>query len=373
MDYFPTFIKVKDKTVLVVGGGEDALHKLRLLRKSSAHIVIFGVVDDPVVAEWIADGIITHHARMPVAADLDDAAFAYIGTPDAIWRDAAIALFSSYALPYSVIDDKARSSFITPAMVDRDPVVVAIGTEGTGPIIARDIKQRIEAELNPLTGIIAKTAGLFRPRVDHLPHGGPRRKFWQRYLDEVVPAVVMAGPEHPETHLKAGLEHLLAEHDICASSGPHTISGDLNKSHQPASRSINVVITAGGHADNLTRQALRWLHDADIVLYHRQTPHDMLELTRREASKIEWANNRNLDAATCRKVLAAARSGQSVVVMMPDDHLPITLAEMTAAGLTIDYAAYAAPHHFARLNERPQRPDPTHNQAIGPTLGPTLG
>ena len=177
MDYFPTFIKVKDKTVLVIGGSEDVLHKVRLLRKSEAEIIIFGAVEDSILQNWIDEGTVFHKPRAVCEEDLVKAAFAYIGVDDADRRDHAIALFEQFKLPYSVIDDKARSSFITPALVDRDPVIVAIGTEGTGPIIARDIKARIEEELSPLTGAIAKAAGAFRPHVEHLPQGGQRRKF----------------------------------------------------------------------------------------------------------------------------------------------------------------------------------------------------
>jgi uroporphyrin-III C-methyltransferase/precorrin-2 dehydrogenase/sirohydrochlorin ferrochelatase len=325
MDYFPVFIKVKGKSALVVGGNEEALHKIRLLRKSAAKIIVFGSVFDPTLQNWIEGGLIEHHPREITLQDLDNAAFAYISTEDAARRDHAIALFQSALLPYCVIDDKARSSFITPALVDRDPVVVAIGTEGTGPVIARDIKARVEAELSPLTGIVAKVAGAFRQRVEHLPHGAPRRQFWQRYLDEVVPSIEETSPENPEQHLLAGLEHLLAEGDT------------RSRSVIPCPvRAVNISV---GNTDLLTRQASSWLHDADLVIYHSTTPEEVLELTRRESTKMVWSGEAaSFSGAT--ELLAAACQGRSVVIITPDESLPVTESSLSEAGLRLERAAY---------------------------------
>jgi uroporphyrin-III C-methyltransferase/precorrin-2 dehydrogenase/sirohydrochlorin ferrochelatase len=325
MDYFPAFIKVKGKSVLVVGGNEEALHKVRLLRKSAARIIVFGAVTDVTLRNWIDDGLIGHRNRKITLRDIRNAAFAYISTEDAIRRDHAVALFQSASLPYCVIDDKARSSFITPALVDRDPVVVAIGTEGTAPIIARDIKARIEAELSPLTGIIASVAGAFRRRVEHLPHGPQRRQFWQRYLDEVVPSVEETSPKQPEEHLLAGLEHLLAE-------------GDAQP--MPAARgSVRVVNISAGNADLLTRQAASWLHDADLVIYHTRTPGDVLELTRRESTKMVWSGG-EASFGGASDMLAAAYQGLSVVIITPDESLPVTESSISEAGLSLKRADY---------------------------------
>ena len=327
MDYFPTFIKVKDKTVLVIGGTEDALHKVRLLRKSEAKIIIFGAIVDKTLQQWIDEGTVFHKSRAVQKADLAEAAFAYIGVDDADTRDHAIALFEQLKLPYSVIDDKARSSFITPALVDRDPVIVAIGTEGTGPIIARDIKARIEEELSPLTGAIAKTAGAFRPHVEHLPQGGQRRKFWQRYLDDVVPHVEKASPQDPEKHLNEGLQHLLAEFEL---------------REQPAAKAakpVQVVNIAAGDPDLMTRQALRCLHDADVVLFHHKTPKALFELTRRDASKQDWGD-KYLDPGQLTKIIQAVRSGQSVAVMTPSNALPFSEDCLAEAGVEIVHLAF---------------------------------
>ena len=350
MDYFPTFIKVKDKTVLVIGGTEDALHKVRLLRKSEAKIIIFGAIVDKTLQQWIDEGTVFHEPRAVCEEDLAEAAFAYIGVDDAETRDHAIGLFEQFKLPYSVIDDKARSSFITPALVDRDPVIVAIGTEGTGPIIARDIKARIEEELSPLTGAIAKTAGAFRPHVNHLPPGGQRRKFWQRYLDDVVPHVEKASPQDPEQHLNEGLQHLLAEFEL---------------REQPAAKAVKpvqVVNIAAGDPDLMTRQALRCLHDADVVLFHHKTPKALLELTRREASKQEWGDE-HLRPDQLTKIIQAVRGGQSVAVMTPSKALPFSEDCLAEAGVGIEHLAFVQPSNEKAVYEAQVYPAPVIRRA----------
>ena len=342
MDYFPTFIKVKDKTVLVIGGTEDALHKVRLLRKSSAKIIIFGAIQDETLQHWADEGVVVHNKRSVSKSDLSLAAFAYIGSDDDKERDHAIALFNNAALPYSVIDDKERSSFITPALVDRDPVVIAIGTEGTGPIIARDIKARIEAELPSMTGVIAKVAGAFRPRVDHLPHGSTRRKFWQRYLDEIVPFLGDLSASEAESYLEQGLEHLLAQYQTEYQLGRQ--SGPVSFHHQSASlNSIWVVNTAAENPDLLTRQALTLLHDADFILYHHQTPIMILELTRREASKMPWGQG-ELSGVKFSWVAQQALNGKSVVVMTPSHELPFDEASLAEIGIALKKAAFVQPN-----------------------------
>lgn len=322
MDYFPAFIKVEGKKILIVGGTESALHKVRLLRKTSATLIIQGAVTDATLARWITDGSLEHSAYPIAELDLSDTAFAYIATPDPIKRDEAIERFETTHLPYSVVDDKERSSFITPALVDRDPVVIAIGTEGTAPVMARAIKAKLESDVSSLTGLVAKVAGQFRERVGHLPQGIVRRRFWQHYLNEIAPKVIATEPPDPESHLRAGLEHLLA--------------GQTNGgSRVPLIRIINI---ESGQADLLTRQAARWLDDADIVFHQAATPREILELTRRESNKIEYA--KQMSGGQIASMLEAATSGQIVAVLTTSSILPFREEQAHTAGVRIDHAAY---------------------------------
>ena len=112
MDYFPLFIRTTDRAVLFVGGSEDAGHKLALIAKSSARLILFGAVSDSRITAMIEAGTVTHHPRPVTLADTAGAAFAYIAADDHDERDAAIAVFSRAGLPYCVVDDRLRLSLI---------------------------------------------------------------------------------------------------------------------------------------------------------------------------------------------------------------------------------------------------------------------
>ncbi len=307
MDYFPIFVAVKAQKILFVGGGMDIVHKVRLALKTTAEIHFFShdLVDD--LEAWGKKGRITIHRRAVTDADCADAVFAFIDGDDAAMRDHAIGVFDENHLLYAVIDDQARSRFITPALVDRDPVVVAIGTEGTGPIIARDIKAKIEQILDPALGIVAKTAGKFRPKAASLPKGVVRRRFWMRFLNDIVPPILAKKPEHLEQDLTQGLTRLLSE--------SMANDGEALPYHQQHlnQHAITTLMVASPDADHLTRGALKLIHDADVVIHDGGISHDILELTRRESIRVAASTKTPRDLAE----LAAKhqRQGETVVIL----------------------------------------------------------
>ncbi len=277
MDYFPIFVAVKSRKLLFVGGSMDIVHKVRLVMKSTADIHVFSPDEiAPDLKTWADQGKITIHHRQMTADDSKNAVFAFIDGDDGPRRDHAMAIFDEQGLLYAVIDDQSRSRFITPALVDRDPVVVAIGTEGTGPVIARDIKAKIEHILNPAMGIVAKVAGSFRPKVEVLPKGGVRRQFWSQFLHDIAPNIMAKRPENMEQQLTQGLEHLLVE----AQRGN-------GQSENVSNQAISIVHIASNDADLLTRGAFNIIHDADLVIHDSTIGHSLLELTRRESIRVE--------------------------------------------------------------------------------------
>ena len=131
MRYFPIFFDLKGRKVVVVGGGEEALRKVRLLLKTSARIsVIAPLLHDELASEprveWLARRFAPHL--------LDDAALVYSADPE-LNRLVSVEA-KARGIPVNVIDGAEISTFITPSIVDRDPVVVAIGTEGTAGAFA---------------------------------------------------------------------------------------------------------------------------------------------------------------------------------------------------------------------------------------------
>ena len=182
MRHYPVFLDLDGRRVVVAGAGETAAAKLRLLCKTGARLRVIG--EDPADAvRALADaGAITLETRPFTPEDAEWAALLYAAHDDPA-RDAAAASAGRAAgALVNVVDDLEASDFITPAIVDRDPVTVAIGTEGTAPVLARDLKARIEAMLPAQTGALARIAALFRDAAARLPKGRARRAFWRRYF-----------------------------------------------------------------------------------------------------------------------------------------------------------------------------------------------
>lgn len=302
MDYFPLFIKTKNCHVVMVGGGTDIVHKLRLMLKTTAEVHVFGAIEDASLADFCAKGAVQNHDRAVTLADTQNAAFAYIGVDDNGVRDAAMAIFDEAGLPYCVIDDKARSNFITPALVDRDPIVVAIGSEGTGPVIIRDIKAKIEDILPDQLGIAAKVAGAFRPFVETLEKGAERRKFWSHYIKSIVPNLLKKSDYQLSERLTEALHHSLEQ----AKRGGDDLGHD-----KAVDTTVPVIIAAD--ADLLTRQAMGVLNDADMLIYDGVLPRSIAELSRRES--LHLVLDRQNPAASFAQLQSHLQNGLKAVVI----------------------------------------------------------
>lgn len=302
MDYFPIFLKLKGQKVLVIGSGEDAVAKLRLLLKTSALIEVFAgsAPVDAAITAWHEAGLVALLRRNMRIEDTQDARLAYIATDDDDVRDAAMGFCEDTGLSYSVVDDLSRSAFITPAIVDRSPVVVAIGSEGTAPVLVRSIKARIEAWLAPEIGILAKVAGSLRSFASILPKGVVRRRFWSRYLEEVAPTIIRSKSSNLESALKKEFEDLL----VATHEGDGIVT----------SKVIQIIQTGYGDADLLTRQALTALHDADLVIYYQEVKEEIIELARRESARMAVA-----DVLLSKQdvlLTKAVQRGESIVYLM---------------------------------------------------------
>ena len=274
MRYFPISIDLAGEAVAVIGGGVDAVVKIRLLLKTDADIRIFAPQPDPQITAWHQAGRVRYFARGLAAADLVDLRLAYISGSDTDLRDAALALLKPSSIPYCVIDDLARSRFITPALVDRAPLSVAISTEGTAPVLARRIKAQVEDLLPAHIGICARIAGAFRPHLSRFSSGF-RRRFWGRFFDVEAPALLAeSGPENGddvEQRLAQNMRHLLAE---------------LAHESAPLAPPIAFLLLDSPDPELLTLQARRVLAAADMVVYDAAISSTILDYARREAELV---------------------------------------------------------------------------------------
>lgn len=264
MRHYPIFLDLRDRRIVVSGAGAIAEAKLRLLLRTEAEIVVFGA--DPVrqVRAWSAEGRLELVERDLAPGDENGAALVYGATGDAEADARVAAIAQAGGVLVNIVDNLEGSDFITPAIVDRDPVTVAIGTEGAAPVLARKIKAEVEAMLPATLGLLTRIGQGFRDRVEALDSKA-RRVFWTRFYFERGPLAFEAG----EDAARDTLEAMLAEGDA------------------PRRGVVHLVGSGPGDPELLTLKARRLLHEADVVIHDRLVPPAILELARREAVILE--------------------------------------------------------------------------------------
>ncbi len=306
MRFLPVFLDLQAGPVLVVGAGEQVRAKLRLLVSAGARIRWFAT-DGNHDLHGLDSGRIEFAVGDPLTADLDGV----IAVLCAGAGDIGVAMSArarAAGLPVNVMDDFDRSTFIFPAIVDRGDVVVAVGTGGASPVVARRVRECIEAMLPARIGDLAGFIGRFRKsingRIDAMPL---RRRFWERVIDGPIGALVLAG---------RGAE---AERRLTDIADPAAFAG----AHGAGEGSVTLVGAGPGDPDLLTVKALRALQDADVVFYDELVSPEILDRARRDASRIPVGRRAGKpgigQAAINRLLIDAARSGQRAVRLKGGD------------------------------------------------------
>ncbi|MEM9968371.1 MAG: siroheme synthase CysG [Pseudomonadota bacterium] len=267
MEHFPIFLATTGRRIVLSGGGDAALAKLRLLRKTRGRITVLAEDPDPQIIDWANAGELTLIKRRMEPGDALCAALFYAADEDDAEDARTSAIARQEGALVNIVDNLNDSAFITPAIVDRDPVTVAIGTEGAAPVLARAIKADLEARLPTKLGTLARIGKGFRKVAEALPFGRARRDFWRDYYFDAGPKAMLTGP----SAVAPALDDLLNAH--------------LSKTQ----RNGHVAFVGGGPGDPelLTLKARRALDEADVVIYDRLISAEILELARREATLID--------------------------------------------------------------------------------------
>jgi uroporphyrin-III C-methyltransferase/precorrin-2 dehydrogenase/sirohydrochlorin ferrochelatase len=196
MDYLPIFLDLRGRRCLLVGGGEAAAAKADLLRRAGAEVAVVARRLCPDLADAIRRGAATHLAANFTPALLDGAALVMVAGETPAVSAAVSHAAQARALPVNVMDDAALCSFILPAIVDRSPVVVAITSGGTAPMLASLLRQWLDRALPERLGSLAAIAGRFRPLVKRrLAAPAARRRFWGWVFAGEVASMALAGDE----------------------------------------------------------------------------------------------------------------------------------------------------------------------------------
>jgi len=316
MRYLPVFLDLHTGPVLLVGAGELARAKLRVLVAAGARI------------RWHATSA-GHDVHGLEPAQLARIEFAK-GDPLRVELQGAVAVFcagagdirvamavraKSVGLPVNVVDDLAHSTFIFPAIVDRGDVVVAIGTGGTSPVVARRVREKVEAVLPARIGDLARFIGRFRKAIhERIAEAPLRRRFWERVIDGPIGALVLSGHK---AEAEAALNEIADPNAFAGAS----LSGETLGS-------ITFLGAGPGDADLLTMNALRVLQDADIVFHDQSVSAEILDRIRRDATRVA-VNEENHDAR--RLMVQAAQAGQRVVRLGAGVGVAIVTGEEFAA------------------------------------------
>lgn len=307
MRFLPIFLDLQAGPVVLVGAGEAAQAKLRLLLSAGAHVRWFstdGEHDLKNVAASDAAHIERAHGD-PLTADLANViAVLCAGAGDIGHAMAARA--KAAGIPVNVMDERDHSTFIVPAIVDRGDVVVAVGTGGSAPVLARRVRERIETILPARIGELATFIGAWRERIKaKLPGMAERRKFWERVIDGDIGASIIAGREQDATR---ALESISDHEAFIAKAGDGFVT----------------LVGAGpGDPDLLTIKALRVLQDADVIFYDDLVTPEILDRARRDAERVSVGRRIGKPGIgqdnINRLMIEAARAGKRAVRLKGGD------------------------------------------------------
>lgn len=339
LNAFPVFMRVEGEAVAIVGGGEEALAKARLIGQSSAVLRIITENAEPELLAFIAQSGASHVAAAYDASRLDGAVMVFAASGDETLDRRVAADARKLGIPVNAVDRPELCDFFTPALVNRAPVAIAIGTEGAGPVLAQMLRGRIDQMLSPSLGSLATLAASLRGAAEKLlPKGNARRRFWSSFFQGAPAHAVEAG-------------QLSRAHDAAV---------DLLLSTAPASGHIALVGAGPGAEDLLTLRAHRLLMEADVIVHDALVPEAVIAMGRRDAERLGVGKRKGCHTKSQAEINALlvelGRQGKRVVRLKSGDPLVFGRAgeEMAAlrdAGIAYEVvpgvtAAFAAAADF---------------------------
>lgn len=305
MKYFPIFVDAEHIHCLVVGAGEVAARKCELLLKTPARITI--------VAPWVSETVeklalsdkVTLIRREFDADDLANKQMVFVATDKQAINQAIHDQAHAQNILVNVVDNTPLCKFITPSIVDRSPIIIAMSSGGVAPVLLRYIRQKLESVIPHNIKRLGTFSEKFRDKVKRsLDNVTDRRYFWEKILDGDIGENVLQGNE---TQAQQQLDSALEKY----------ASGDKPNGQ------VYLVGAGPGDPDLLTFRALRLMQKADVVVYDRLVSNEILELVRRDAEKIyvgKEKSNHTIAQQDINQLLAdLAKEGKRVVRLKGGD------------------------------------------------------
>lgn len=347
MDHLPVFLDVKDKTVLVDGGGTGAARRAERALSAGARVRLFDPTPGAEVMALVGRVGFTLLRQRPQPADFENVIIAY-GASDDPLRDTVLHREGRAAgALVNVADVKHLCDFITPAVVERDAVTVAISTGGTAPVIGRILRARIEAMLPSGYGKLARFLSQFRGAIEaHVTSGRKRRRFWEQMIDGPVADSFLAGDSAQAQRL---------------------IEADLQASHDMSVGGVTIVGVGSGEADLISFRALNAMQRADLVLHEPSAQADLLALTRRDAER------QIVEVGASSIARDAAAQGRRVVWLVPgaaqgEARVEAIHDALRAAGLVTQIIPGVASRQMGNVVELPNMRPVPHALSLTPRV-----
>jgi len=302
VDYLPIFADIRNKPVLIVGGGAVAVRKIDLLLRAGAQVWVVAQALCPELTILESRGAVVWYAREYQSSQLDGVYLVIAATDDSELNDRIFSDANERRLFANVVDCQPKCSFIFPSIVDRSPMVVAISSSGTAPVLARLLREKLEALLPGNLGQMATVAGQWRDKVkQRFSKMSQRRRFWEGAFNGLFASQVASGNV---AGARQTLDRQLAE--------PEAHQGEI------------ILVGAGpGDAGLLTLRGLQVIQQADVVLYDHLVSDEVLDLVRRDAERICVGKRANAHSVsqeeTNRLLVDLASQGKRVVRLKGGD------------------------------------------------------
>lgn len=274
MDYFPIFLDLKKRRCLLVGGGDVATRKGRMLAKAGAILRVVAPEISSELRELVAQHNGELYEREYTSEDVTDCVLAVAATDIESLNEKISTDAKAKNIPVNVVDTPALCTYITPAIIDRSPLMIAISSGGEAPVLARLARAKLEILIPMSYGKLANLASRWREKVKtRFDSGDNRRKFWEKILQGPAAELAMNGQDDQADKILA---------DEIASEDESLTQGE-------------VYLVGGGPGDPelLTLKALRLMQQADVVLYDRLVSDGVMDLVRRDAERIYVGKRRS--------------------------------------------------------------------------------
>jgi len=321
MEYYPLFLNIRKKRILVVGGGVVALRKIRLIVAAGAKPCVVAPQIHSEVIELVKCHQGEIYQRAFAAEDLDNVLLVFSATDNDELSQEIFQLACDRAIPINTVDNHNLCTFITPALIDREPLLIAFSTGGMAPVMARRLRADMEVQLPEKYGELVRFMGSLRSQVKKELAEDKRRLFYESLLDSQLPHFVYKGLEDEAKDL-------------------------ARRMMKEGGKGYGEVWLAGagpGAAELLTLQTLRLMHQADIIFYDRLVNDEIMAMARRDADRVAVGKPGTSQEEINRLMIEQAKQGKQVLRLKGGDpaiygRLSEEMAALKEAGISFHIA-----------------------------------